>query len=237
MIVIFQPELRRMLMMLGQGELFGFQVFSGGVKDTNAGYLVHELVEAVRYLSKSRHGALIVLEAENATRSDYLEVGTALDAKISTELILTIFHPTTPLHDGALVVSNDNRIIAAGVLLPLTENPELSWQYGTRHRAAIGLTEVSDSRCLVVSEETGSISLVHDGKLQKIENTEELKKALEKIYHVNKGLEAGMVVAGAGGRFSDLMELSSHVQRMFQSATGGRGNGEDRAEKRRSGRG
>lgn len=95
----------------------------------------------------------------------YSDVGTKLDAIISTELILTIFHPNTPLHDGAMVIEN-GRIHSAGVLLPLTEDPKLSWKYGTRHRAAIGMSEVSDAACLVVSEETGDVSITMDGILK-----------------------------------------------------------------------
>lgn len=187
LIVIFQPELRRTLLFLGQGELFGSGALGGGhhhTEDRKPEHLIQELSETIHFLSKSKRGALIVLESLKNPGADYLEVGTALDAKLSTELLLTIFHPNTPLHDGAVIISPENRVTAAGVLLPLTENPELSWQYGTRHRAAIGLTEISDSRCLVVSEETGHVSLVYQGQLTRMENTEELKKALEKIYHV-----------------------------------------------------
>lgn len=185
LIVIFQPELRRMLLFLGQGELFGLGTLTAGSEEQKAEYLIHEIGEAVHFLSKQKRGALIVLEAVSTHGGDYLEVGTALDAKLSTELLLTIFHPNTPLHDGAVVISPENRVVAAGVLLPLTEDPKLSWQYGTRHRAAIGLTEISDSRCIVISEETGSISLVEDGKLEKIANAEELRKTLARLYQVN----------------------------------------------------
>ncbi len=184
LIVIFQPELRRMLLFLGQGELFGLGTLAAGSEEQKAEYLIHEIGEAVHFLSKQKRGALIVLETVSTHGGDYLEVGTALDAKLSTELLLTIFHPNTPLHDGAVVISPENRIVAAGVLLPLTEDPKLSWQYGTRHRAAIGLTEISDSRCIVISEETGSISMVEDGKLEKVPNAEELRKTLARLYQV-----------------------------------------------------
>ena len=110
----------------------------------------------------------------------YSDVGTRLDAIISTELILTIFHPNTPLHDGAMVIEN-NKIHSAGVLLPLTEDPKLSWKYGTRHRAAIGMSEVSDAACLVVSEETGDVSVCMDGILKKYEDLMTLKADLEAI--------------------------------------------------------
>jgi diadenylate cyclase len=186
LIVIFQPELRRMLLFLGQGELFGVTAAtSRSLEEQKAEYLIHELCEAVHFLSKAKRGALIVLESINSHGGDYLEMGTPLDARLSTELILTIFQHNTPLHDGAMVIGPDNRVTAAGVLLPLTEDPKLSWQYGTRHRAAIGLTEISDSRCIVVSEETGGISLVEAGRLEKVPNAEELRKALARIYQVN----------------------------------------------------
>ena len=110
----------------------------------------------------------------------YSDVGTVLDARISTELILTIFHPNTPLHDGAMVIDG-NKIHSAGVLLPLTEDPKLSWKYGTRHRAALGMSDVSDAACLVVSEETGDVSVCMDGMLKKYEDLTTLKADLESI--------------------------------------------------------
>ena len=119
----------------------------------------------------------MVLEREDDVNS-YSDVGTQLDAILSTELLLTIFHVNTPLHDGAVVISGDV-IKSAGVLLPLTEDPKLSWKYGTRHRAAIGMSESSDSACLVVSEETGDVSIALDGTLKKYEDITLLKKDLE----------------------------------------------------------
>ena len=99
---------------------------------------------------------------------------------MSTELLLTIFHPNTPLHDGAVIIQ-DEKIIAAGVLLPLTEDPKLSWKYGTRHRAAIGMSEISNAACLVVSEETGDVSIAMDGVLKKYDDATLLKASLDKI--------------------------------------------------------
>ena len=118
----------------------------------------------------------------------YSDVGTKLDAIISTELILTIFHPNTPLHDGAMVIER-NKIHSAGVLLPLTEDPKLSWKYGTRHRAAIGMSEVSDAACLVVSEETGDVSVCLDGMLKKYEDLMTLKADLESILGIKQSEE------------------------------------------------
>ena len=121
---------------------------------------------------------MIVFQSD--LRNTYYDVGTKLNADLSTELILTIFHTNTPLHDGAIVINGD-KIISAGVLLPLTEDPKLSWKYGTRHRAAIGMTENSDAACLVVSEETGDVSIAVDGSLKKYEDLVTLKSDLENI--------------------------------------------------------
>ena len=146
--------------------------------------IVHELIESVKYLKKTRTGALIVLEKEEDDTS-YPDVGTKINANVTQELLLTIFHPNTPLHDGAVVI-RDNKIVSAGVLLPLTDDPKLSWKYGTRHRAAIGMSEVSEAVCLVVSEETGEVSLTMGGILKKYEDLSLLKKDLEEIYGYDK---------------------------------------------------
>lgn len=179
LIVIFQPELRRFLGFLGQVD-FVTRIFnSGHDKSKNQKIdVVKELIESVKYLSKSHTGALIVFQSD--LRNTYYDVGTKLNADLSTELVLTIFHPNTPLHDGAVVINGD-KIISAGVLLPLTEDPKLSWKYGTRHRAAIGMTENSDAACLVVSEETGDVSIAIDGSLKKYEDLVTLKSDLENI--------------------------------------------------------
>ena len=178
LVVIFQPELRRFLGYLGQGGFFA-KYFNKKVTDEADFNVVHELIESVKYLRKTRTGALIVLEKEE-DESTYPDVGTKLNADVSQELLLTIFHPNTPLHDGAVVI-RDNKIISAGVLLPLTEDPKLSWKYGTRHRAAIGMSEVSDAACLVVSEETGEVSMSMGGVLKKYDDLSLLKQDLEKI--------------------------------------------------------
>lgn len=219
LIVIFQPELRRMLLFLGQGELFGNGPAAQSPEESKVEYLINELTETVRFLSKAKRGALIVLESASSHGGDYLEMGTSLDAKLSTELMLTIFHHNTPLHDGAVVIGPNNRLVAAGVLLPLTEDPKLSWQYGTRHRAAIGLTEISDSRCIVISEETGSISLVHDGKLDKIPNVDEFRKALARVYEVSMETSSSRRVP-LGEKISNLFSGETAVgpfQKIFQS--------------------
>ena len=181
LIVIFQPELRRLLGYLGQPGFIRRTFFTPGPfrkTDTEVD-VIKEIIEAVKYLTKTKTGALIVFQKDMGT-GVYSDVGTRLDAIISTELILTVFHPNTPLHDGAMVIEN-NKIHSAGVLLPLTEDPKLSWKYGTRHRAAIGMSEVSDAACLVVSEETGDVSVCMDGILKKYEDLMSLKGDLEVI--------------------------------------------------------
>jgi diadenylate cyclase len=176
-VIIFQPEIRKFLGYLGQSNIFHNHLRRRNLKDVQKVNVIRELIESVKYLSKTRTGALMVLERSDDVNS-YSDVGTQLNAILSTELLLTIFHPNTPLHDGAVVITGDT-IKSAGVLLPLTEDPKLSWKYGTRHRAAIGMSEASDSACLVVSEETGDVSIALDGSLKKYDDITVLKKDLE----------------------------------------------------------
>lgn len=182
LIVIFQPELRRFLGYLGQID-FIKRLFGNDKKhqETQSIDVIKEVTEAVKYLSKTHTGALMVFQ--NDLSNTFKDVGTILNADVSTELLLTIFHVNTPLHDGAVVISG-SKIISAGVLLPLTEDPKLSWKYGTRHRAAIGMTENSNAACLVVSEETGDVSITMDGTLKKYDDIPTLKSDLESILGV-----------------------------------------------------
>ena len=177
--VIFQPELRRFLGYLGQGGFFNEIINNNHNKVAIEIDILKEIIEAVKYLSKNKVGALMVFQ-NSIDATSYFDIGTKIDGDISTELILTIFHPNTPLHDGAMIIK-DFKIHSAGVLLPLTEDPKLSWRYGTRHRAAIGVTEIRDSACLVVSEETGNVSIAMDGTLKKYEDLATLKVDLENI--------------------------------------------------------
>ncbi len=184
LIVIFQPELRRFLGYLGQVDFFK-RLFDSDKKynSDKTVDVIKEVVEAVKYLSKTHTGALIVFQKDLS--NTFKDVGTILNADVSTELLLTIFHVNTPLHDGAVVISG-SKIISAGVLLPLTEDPKLSWKYGTRHRAAIGMTETSDAACLVVSEESGDVSITLDGILKKYDDIPTLKSDLENILGYKK---------------------------------------------------
>ena len=184
LIVIFQPELRRFLGYLGQVDFFKKIFENDKKKESNRSIdVIKEIIEAVKYLSKSHTGALIVFQ--NDLSNTYHDVGTILNADVSTELLLTIFHVNTPLHDGAVVISG-SKIISAGVLLPLTDDPKLSCKYGTRHRAAIGMTESSNAACLVVSEETGDVSITLDGVLKKYDDIPTLKTDLENILGYKK---------------------------------------------------
>lgn len=181
LIVIFQPELRRFLGYIGQGNLFE-KLFMNtpDIISTKQNDVAKELIETIKYLSKSKTGGLIVLQ-KDVTSLAQSDVGVKINADVSQELLLTIFFPKTPLHDGAVVI-RDNKIISAGVLLPLTEDPKLSWRYGTRHRAAIGVTEVyADCACIVVSEETGDVSVAIGGELKKYDDLGKLKSDLVRI--------------------------------------------------------
>lgn len=185
LIVIFQPELRRFLGYIGQNDFLSRIVFNKKLhKSEDKTDVIKELIETIKYLSKTKTGGLIVLQREEGNLN-HSDVGTKINADLSTELLLTIFHPNTPLHDGAVVIY-DGTILSAGVLLPLTEDPKLSWRYGTRHRAAIGITEISDCACVVVSEETGDVSIAIDGALKKYEDLGNLKTDLERILGYNK---------------------------------------------------
>ena len=158
--VIFQPELRRALERIGRtsGALLGRQFSNEAL-----GRVVEEIVDACEALSERRHGALIVLERGTGLQ-EYVETGASIDAAVSSELLQTIFFPNTALHDGAVIMRGD-RIVAARCLLPLAEHPSMQGHFGTRHRAAIGITEQSDAVAIVISEETGIISVAHDGRI------------------------------------------------------------------------
>jgi diadenylate cyclase len=156
-LVLFQPELRRGLAQIGQSRFFASLVT--GTRFAVLG----EIVKAVEEMAEERIGGLIVLERTMGLRN-YVETGTRLDAAVTAELLLTIFTPRTTLHDGAVILPGD-RIVAAGCILPLSQNPRLSQAIGTRHRAALGLAEETDAVVVVVSEETGAISIASDGRL------------------------------------------------------------------------
>ncbi|MFH1045593.1 MAG: diadenylate cyclase CdaA [Candidatus Omnitrophota bacterium] len=171
-IIIFQPELRRGLAQLGKSPVVGMFLREERIID--------EITEAVFAMAKKKIGALIALERETGLKP-YIESGVALDSKVSAELISTIFMPHTPLHDGGIVIQN-GRIVAAGCLFPLSEDPKISKLLGTRHRAAVGLTNETDAVVIVVSEETGTVSMAREGKLTREMERETLVKVLSAIF-------------------------------------------------------
>jgi diadenylate cyclase len=156
-VIIFQPELRRALALLGQNPLL-----SRFVRMRQSG-MIPEIVKSVQDLSEKRVGALIVLEKDQGLKN-FVETGTPIDARVTAELVGTLFTPTSPLHDGAVIIQND-RVVAAGCTLPLSQDERVAPALGMRHRAALGLSEESDALVIVVSEESGSIAYAQDGKL------------------------------------------------------------------------
>lgn len=159
-LIIFQPELRRALEQLGRGRLFSRTFHS---EDQDVQFRVNEVIKAVNYLARRKIGALIVFERDTGL-SDYCDTGIKMESHLSAELLINVFIPNTPLHDGAVIIRGP-QIVAAGCYLPLSENPFISKELGTRHRAGIGVTEVSDAISIIVSEETGTISLAIGGQL------------------------------------------------------------------------
>lgn len=177
LVVIFQPELRRALEHLGRSR---FVNVLNGVDKEEAKRMVLEMVEAIDSMSSSRTGALIVIEGE-ITLNDIVETGTVIDAAVSAEMIGNIFYEGAPLHDGALIIRGD-RLHAAGCVLPLTQNKQLSKELGTRHRAGIGITENSDAMVIIVSEETGVISIAQNGNLTRFVDVKKIEKMLLGMY-------------------------------------------------------
>lgn len=174
LLIIFQPEIRRVLEKVGRSKIGN--IFSSAPE--NIDYMVEELAEAATHLSAHKIGALIVLE-KGTKIGEIVTTGTPLNADITSALLINIFIPNTPLHDGAVVIQ-EGRIRAAGCLLPLTQNDSLSRELGTRHRAALGMTEISDAIVLVVSEETGKISVARDGSMVRNLTSDSLRRALYK---------------------------------------------------------
>lgn len=172
-IIIFQPELRRALEQLGRGHIFSR---SATPEEEIVNKTIEEIVKSMTYMGKRRIGALVSIERETGM-GDYIETGIPLDARISSELLINIFIPNTPLHDGAVIVK-ENEIKAAACYLPLSESPFISKELGTRHRAALGISEVTDSITIIVSEETGNISLTKNGELYRNLSNDSLKEML-----------------------------------------------------------
>lgn len=171
-LILFQPELRRGLARIGQNTMFSPFLKKGGTVD--------EIVEACQRMSRIKRGALIAIERETGLKN-YIESGIPIDAKVSAELLITLFATNTPTHDGAVIIEGD-RIASAGSLFPLTQNQNLPRVLGTRHRAAIGITEETDAVCIVVSEETSAISVSVYGKLTRNLDEENLRRVLKSLF-------------------------------------------------------
>ncbi|MBQ4347696.1 MAG: diadenylate cyclase CdaA [Firmicutes bacterium] len=184
-VIIFQPELRKALEKLGRNRIFrGTNIFDNGnsneyISDKTA----DEVVKAVEKMSAVKTGALILLE-KNVPLGDHERTGISLDAAVSSQLLINIFEKNTPLHDGAVIIRN-NRVAAATCFLPISENPDISMELGTRHRAALGVSEISDALVVVVSEETGAISLSREGVLYRNLTPETLRGMLKETAKKN----------------------------------------------------
>jgi diadenylate cyclase len=175
--VIFQTDLRRTLLALGKR--------SPAVTDSSGDIeTVEEILKAIRDLAEKQIGALIVL-VRLTPLEHLIHVGTEIDAKVTSELLNSIFLPYSPIHDGAVIIEN-GKLTKAGCLLPLSQNPDIAKSFGTRHRAALGLSELSDSYVVVVSEETGKVSLVHDSKITYDMEPGELRRMLKKALGVKR---------------------------------------------------
>lgn len=177
-IVVFQPELRRAFERLGRSQRWVSLFMT--TEDSEDQEQTDEIVRACSSLARQKIGALIVLEGRVGL-SDLLESGTRIDGQVTAELLINIFIPNTPLHDGAVVIRGD-RVRAAGVFLPLTQNNSLSKELGTRHRAALGISEKSDALVVVVSEETGLISVCQDGEIARRLDADSLRSRLQDFF-------------------------------------------------------
>jgi diadenylate cyclase len=205
--VIFQPELRRALEQLGRGGL----LLNRQAPDSVLAKVIDEVCQAAEKLSERRHGALIVLQ-RNSSLQEYVRTGIPLNSEVSSQLLLTIFWPKTELHDGAAIINQQGRIASAASVLPLTASRNLpDPKLGTRHRAAIGISEVSDAVIVVVSEETGKISIANAGRLIPRLDAKRLRTVLNALYGEERGQSA-----------SPLAQVNDRVQRVLETLRRGR---------------
>lgn len=175
-VILFQPELRKALTQLGQNRVIGMFL---KVEESGT---ISEIVRACHQLTQKGLGAIIVIEQDVGLRN-YIETGTSLDAKVTSDLLVTVFTPPSPLHDGAVIIEK-NRVLAAGCILPLSQNPRLGRALGTRHRAGLGLSEETDAITIIVSEETSMISLARAGKLKRKLDINSLRNELVELIGV-----------------------------------------------------
>lgn len=213
LLIIFQPEIRRGLGYLGRSTTFRVDLSLANSEKDRSRFVVEQIITGVRELARTKTGALIVVEPLEGER-DYLSPGIPVNADVSSIMLLTVFFPNSPLHDGAAIIRRD-KIVAAGVILRMTDNPNLSYKYGTRHRAAIGLSEIYDGLCIVVSEETGAISAASHGMLVRYNSADELADPLSYIYHMGPGAKAPSPL------HSFLMLFSRHRKKSSDTAHSG----------------
>ena len=183
-IIIFQPELRRALEQLGRKKIFSniFSFSAGEYEGRQSAFTektINEVVRASYEMGEVKTGALIVIE-QNVALGEYVRTGISIDGLVTSQLLINIFEHNTPLHDGAVIIRG-NRIVSATCYLPLTDSMDIGKELGTRHRAAVGISEVSDSLTIIVSEETGAVSLAKDGRLYKHLQKEELVEKLQQL--------------------------------------------------------
>jgi len=178
LIILFHPEIRKALAQMGETPLLHRFTSAGEIKS------IEEIVKASQSMANKKIGALIVFERE-VSLAEYVEIGVPLDAKVTKELLLSIFHPTSPIHDGAVIIKG-NRVVAAGCFLPIKLGSGLSKTYGTRHRAAVGITEETDAIAVIVSEETGSISVAVNGELESFLDMAKLREKLTNLFTADR---------------------------------------------------
>ena len=202
--VIFQPEIRRVLERLGRGLIFGTKQAPDEIRVA----VIEAICEAAEKLSDRKHGALIVLQ-RNSSLQEYIRTGIAVDSVVTAELLVTLFWPRTALHDGAVIIDNEGRIASAASVLPLTASRNLpSPNLGTRHRAAVGISEVGDALCVVVSEETGRIAMTNSGRMIPRLDAQRLRMILSAHYGPDDESTASLF-----GRWRELLQdLSERVQ-------------------------
>lgn len=221
-LIVLQPELRRALEFMGRGKLVRGRLTQE--EKTKNKRIVSGIVKAVEELSREKTGALIVFERQTMLE-DIAETGTVINGEITEQLIGNIFYEGSPLHDGAVIISN-GLIYAAGCVLPLTKSQDISKKLGTRHRAGIGITENSDAFVIIVSEETGIISIAEDGRLERFLDTKTVEKKLLGIYLNDEDLPHTLSkIPGAKGLFRHMREKDEMEKKIY-----GKGKEENDAE-------
>lgn len=206
-LIVLQPELRRALEFMGRGKIISG--LGQGDKE-NSKRIAAAITDAVEKFSKDRTGALIVFERQTMLE-DYAETGTILKARITEQLLGNLFYEGAPLHDGAVIISGTS-IYAAGCVLPLSGNQNMSKELGTRHRAGVGITENSDALVLIVSEETGIISMAEDGRLERFLDVKTVEKKLLDLYLNNRRNDGISKIKGFAGKFNS-MNRGTHTNK------------------------